>query len=191
MKKHDFKKLALMGITGALLVSTKTTLIASDDSRNHISLHNTFAHSCGNHGCSGIVADKDSATTTKLIDPASTNDSTEKDDKAKNNKDDNDGNLGYHLMTEQELLLELNDEGKANYNKLTPEGKELARKVASARCNGTNECRGLNACLTDKNECAGKGACKGQGKCAMADKNLAVELVSKKMAEKRNNATEQ
>lgn len=99
--------------------------------------------------------------------------------------DANAGNLGYHLMTEDELLLELNDEGLKMYQSLSPEGKLLARKVASSRCNGANECKGLNACKTDKNECAGKGDCKGKGKCALADKNLAVKLVAQKMAAKR------
>lgn len=91
-------------------------------------------------------------------------------------------------MTEDELLLELNDEGYKLYMSLDAEGKELARKVASTRCNASNECKGLNACKTDKNECAGKGQCKGQGKCAVSDKNLAVQLVAKKMAEKRAKA---
>ena len=103
-------------------------------------------------------------------------------------EDPNDGNLGYHDMTEEELLLELNDEGTKLYNSLTPEGKELARKVASQRCNQTNACKGLNACKTEKNNCAGKGKCKGQSKCAFSDKNLAVKVVSDKMNQKRADA---
>jgi hypothetical protein len=99
--------------------------------------------------------------------------------------DPNKGNLGYHLLTEDELLLELNDESTKIYNKLTPEGKALARLVASQRCNGSNECKGLNACQTDQNDCAGKGSCKGKSKCAFSDKNLAVKVAAKKMAEKR------
>lgn len=102
--------------------------------------------------------------------------------------DPNAGNMNWHLMTEKELLLELNNDGVTLYKSLTPAGKQLALKVASAMCNGTNECSGLNGCKTDHNECAGKGACKGKGKCAIADKNLAVQLVAKKMAEKRANA---
>jgi hypothetical protein len=102
--------------------------------------------------------------------------------------DPNDGNLGYHMMTEQELMLELNPEGVRMYKSLSPEGKALALQVASMRCNASNSCRGLNACKTDKNDCAGQGQCKGQGKCAIADKNLAVKLVYKKMQEKRSNA---
>lgn len=102
--------------------------------------------------------------------------------------DPNAGNLGYHLLTEDELLMDLNDEGYKLYMSLSPEGKELARKVASSRCNQTNECKGLNACATDKNKCAGKGECKHTGKCAISDKNLAVKLVAKKMNEKRTDA---
>lgn len=99
--------------------------------------------------------------------------------------DPNAGNMGYHLMSEEELLLELNDEGYKLYMSLDKEGRALAREVASARCNSANKCKGLNACKTDANECAGKGQCKGKSKCAMADKNLAVKLAAKKMAEKR------
>ncbi len=95
------------------------------------------------------------------------------------------GNFGYHLYTEEELLEELNPDGIKLYNSLSPEGKRLARVVASSRCDHQNECSGLNACKSDKNDCQGKGNCKGQGKCAIADKNVAVELVAKKMAKKR------
>lgn len=99
-----------------------------------------------------------------------------------------DENEGYYLMSEEELLENLNASTKKIYEGLTPAGKELARKVASQRCNGTNECKGLNACKTGKNDCAGKGQCKGQSKCAFGDKNQAVKLAAKKMAEKRGEA---
>lgn len=102
--------------------------------------------------------------------------------------DPNAGNMGYHLMTEEELLLELNDEGTKIYMGLDEEGRALAREVASARCNAANKCKGLNACKTDENDCAGKGQCKGKSKCSIGDKNLAVRLVAKKMAEKRGKA---
>ncbi|PJD97207.1 MAG: hypothetical protein CK425_03550 [Parachlamydia sp.] len=98
------------------------------------------------------------------------------------------GNMGYHLMTEDELMLELNDEGVALYNSLDKEGKELARYVASQRCMASNACKGLNACQNTEHACMGKGKCKGLGKCSIADKNLAVKLVAKKMAEKRQKA---
>lgn len=99
--------------------------------------------------------------------------------------DESSGNMGYHLMTEEELLLQLNDEGAKLYESLTPEGKTLALEVASQRCAATNSCKGLNACRTDKNACAGKGQCKNLGKCAISDPNVAVKLTAKKMADKR------
>jgi hypothetical protein len=104
-------------------------------------------------------------------------------------EDPNAGNLGYHLMTEDELKLELNDEGYKLYLSLDDAGKKLAREVASTRCANSNKCKGLNACATDKNSCMGQGACKNQSKCGISDKNMAVKLVAKKLAaEKRMKA---
>lgn len=98
------------------------------------------------------------------------------------------GNITYHKMTEEELLLELNQESSNIYYSLSPEGKELALKIASRSCNNTNDCKGENACRTNQNSCAGQGQCKGQTKCAFSDKNLAVKVAAKKMASKRQEA---
>lgn len=128
-----------------------------------------------------LLAQKDSSDTPKTSSKPK-NETTEE----KPAVDANDGNLHYHLMNEEELILELDSKGLSMYKALSPEGKILAQKVASTRCNFSNECKGLNACTTDNNACAGKGSCKGQGKCALADKNVAVKLVyNKLMAEKR------
>lgn len=151
MKKNNLRKLALLGVTGGLLIANPS-----------------------------LVADQEK--------PIAFNNDQPTKNKPKPKSDDNDGNLNYHLMTEDELLLELNAEGASTYNSLSPEGKLLARKVASMRCQGTNECKGLNGCQTPDNKCAGQGQCKGKGKCSISDKNLAVKLVSKKMAAKRANA---
>jgi len=107
------------------------------------------------------------------------------DAKAKSIEELNAQNVGYFLYTEDELLLELNDDGAKLFKSLSPEGKKLALEVASARCNGTNSCKGLNGCQTANNSCAGNGSCKGTGKCAIADKNLAVKLVHDKLAKER------
>lgn len=96
-----------------------------------------------------------------------------------------DGNITYHLMTEDELLIELNESGTKIYRSLSPEGKALAIKLASRSCNGTNECKGQNACRSDKNSCYGQGSCKGQTKCGFANKNDAMKLASDLMAKKR------
>ena len=144
-----------------------------------------FNHGCSGskNGCSTLTAERDqpNGTTSPFQSPAT--------DAKQKKSDANDGNLGYHLLTEKELMLELNAEGIKMYNSLTPEGKATVLRVASARCGNSNECAGLNACQTAKNECAGKGSCKGQGKCALADKNLAVKIVyNKLMKEKRSRA---
>lgn len=95
----------------------------------------------------------------------------------------------YHLMTEDELLSELNEEGKSAYNSLDAKGKEFAREVASNKCAGLNSCKGQNACKTEANDCAGKAGCKGQSKCAFTDKNVAVKVAKEKlMKEKRLDA---
>ncbi|MGK5594586.1 MAG: hypothetical protein ACSNEK_04425 [Parachlamydiaceae bacterium] len=97
-------------------------------------------------------------------------------------------NTNQELMSEEELLKELNDEGKRTYNSLDAEGKLLARKVASQICSSYNECKGLNRCRTEKNACKGQGSCKGQSTCSIDDKNDAVKLVADKMAKKRAQA---
>lgn len=101
------------------------------------------------------------------------------------------GNVTFRELDEEELLLELNEEGAHLYHSLSPEGKQLALKIASRSCNNTNDCKGENACRTDKNSCAGLGECKGQTKCAFSDKNQAVKIASKKMAMKRQGAFNQ
>lgn len=196
MKKDKVVKLALLGLANGLLVSAAVSakeqqgseqtslnslkqnvqVLASKCGAGKCSVASkcgagkcSVASKCGAGKCS--VAARDPSKKTPLQDPQS---------------DPNNENLGYHLMTEDELLLELNDNGVKLYKSLSPEGKTLALQVASQRCNGTNSCAGLNACETPSNSCAGKGSCKGTSKCAVADKNLAVKLVADKMAKKRS-----
>lgn len=97
----------------------------------------------------------------------------------------------FHLYTESELLDQLNDQGKALYFSLNEEGKTLAREIASQQCAGKNACQGRNICKTDHNACKGKGSCKGQSACGFSNKNDAVEIAAKKMAEKRAKAYSQ
>lgn len=189
IKKKDLKKLALLGLTSGLVVSPENGAAdLLDDSNAGYVLAAATKHGCpGQNGCPAakkkIVASRDVTATTDSKYKAP--DAAKEDSK---DSDPNAGNLGYYLMTEDELLIELNDEGVKKYKSLSPEGKKLALEVASMRCASTNACQGLNACKTEHNDCAGKGSCKGQGKCAIADKNLAVQLVYDKMAQKRSNA---
>jgi hypothetical protein len=165
MKKRHLKSIALLGLASGLVISSQATLQAENHTIKTIQQ---------------ILAQMPSSST----DSYTSTDSSA--DQSKN--DPNSQNEGYHLMTEKELLLELNDEGTKLYNGLDAEGKELARYVASQRCQATNKCKGLNACKTEHNDCAGQGSCQGKGKCAFSDKNQAVKVVAKKMAEKRNAA---
>lgn len=153
MKKKDFIKLAVMGLSSGLLITNQldASLLAAEEAA-------ASNPSSGENSESG-----------------------DNDDSYENDR----GNLGYHLLSEDELLDELNEKGEKLYMKLSSEGKDLARKVASQRCNGTNECKGLNACRAEGHDCAGQGSCKGQGKCGFSDKNLAVKIASLKMAEKK------
>jgi hypothetical protein len=45
--------------------------------------------------------------------------------------------------------------------------------------------KGMNSCKSAENACAGLGGCKGHAKGPFTDKNMAVMVVAKKMAEKR------
>jgi hypothetical protein len=95
------------------------------------------------------------------------------------------GNINFKPLTEEDLLLELNQESADLYHSLSPEGQKLALKLASRSCNNMNDCKGENACRTKDNKCAGLGLCKGKTKCSFSDKNYAVKVAAKLMAEKR------
>lgn len=168
MKKRNLRKLAVLGLSTGLFLANQVNAKQNQEDMQQ-SLLLAQSKCSGPNGCGGLTAMRDTPSAHDDINP-------------------NDGNLGYHLMTEDELLLELDPQGIALYESLNEEGKALARYVASQRCNGTNKCAGLNACQTDKNDCAGKGSCKGTGKCAFSDKNLAVKVVANKMAKKRQQA---
>lgn len=172
VKKHDLKKLALMGIAGGLLLTKSTGLLAADPQAPTTATK--------------TPADASSSKTSK----DNGNNESQSDDYSQSSDDDpNSSNLNYHLMTEEELKLELNEEGLKMYNSLDDKNKELAREVASMRCKNSNPCSHLNACKTPQNDCAGKSStCKHTGKCAVPDKNLAVKLVYDKMKDKRMGA---
>lgn len=173
MKQPDFKTLALFGLAGGLMFTSKESAFADpfpSPLDNYLAVASQKAKCPGKHGCPGLTADRNKTTSNQP------------------DYDPNGSNIGYHVFTEDELLLELNDQGTQMYNSLSPENKQLVLTVSSMRCAKTNPCAGLNACATEKNDCAGKGSCKGQGKCALSDKNLAVKLVYQKMNAKRAQA---
>lgn len=92
-------------------------------------------------------------------------------------------------LSESDLLSQLNEQGKASYQRLDAAGKALALKLANQSCKGQNECKGLNSCKNSEHTCAGKGSCKGTSDNNFKDKNLAVKVAAMKMAEKRANTT--
>ena len=204
MDKERCKRLALLGLTSGLCISANSQAWIQANDATAASdqlLAAATKHGCpGKNGCPGvknkskqvqltqgcgascksIVADREKSSS-----PYTSPDQTDSGSDGKKS-DANDSNLGYRLLSEDELLLELNDHGTKLYNSLDQKSKTLVRTVASARCNGTNECSNLNACKTEENQCAGQGSCQGQGKCAFADKNLAVKVVYDKMNNKRS-----
>jgi hypothetical protein len=80
-------------------------------------------------------------------------------------------------VSEDEFKAKLSPKSKADYDKLSAEGRAKALKIASHTCAGKNDCKGQNACKTDKNDCAGQGGCKSQSKCA-ATPDQAVKAAS-------------
>lgn len=88
----------------------------------------------------------------------------------------------------QKLFAQLKPESIQMYNKMDCEGKNLAMEMAEQSCKGKNDCKGKNSCKTDTNSCAGQGACALTSKGPFTDKNVAVQIASKMMAEKRANS---
>lgn len=89
------------------------------------------------------------------------------------------------VMSENDLLTKLSQDGKNLYGTLDPAAKTMALKLASQECKGKNECKGLNSCKSQHNECAGKAGCQGQSVGPFKNKDDAVKLAAKKMAKKR------
>nr|MBA3603983.1 hypothetical protein [Parachlamydiaceae bacterium] len=163
MKKSNIKQLALLGLANGLLLSAPAVAQTALESHNTSLSNQAFAAaSCsGKGGCGavasscgakcggavasscgakcgsavasscgskcGTIAARDELRKTNLQDPSEFSESDMEDYAA------NNGNLGYKLMAEDDLLLELNNEGAKQYKSLTPEGQALARELASQR----------------------------------------------------------
>lgn len=89
------------------------------------------------------------------------------------------------MLTEDQLLSQLNEHGKLLYDKMSPESKTLAIKLASRTCKGTNECKGQGSCSSNDHSCAGKNTCYGMSQCNFKDKNIALKVAQKLQTEKR------
>lgn len=219
MKKRDLKKLALLGLTGGVMLTTQGTVeaeIASSPSDGIL----FAAGGCGANKCSGEgrpMTNKRSGCGAQnkiagcgASTPIRSNSCNASGNiagcGASSNKSHACGSIAGcgsschaviaeaeksvdmssgQLMTESQLMSQLNNEGKRIYNSLSPEGKAMAIKLASRSCKGTNDCKGQNACKSDDHSCAGKGSCAGSSTCSFKDKNQAVKVAAQKQAEKR------
>jgi hypothetical protein len=83
------------------------------------------------------------------------------------------------------LFNQLDQDHQHMYSSMNCEGQSLAMQLAMQSCKGKNSCKGMNSCATASNKCAGQGGCKGQSKGPFKDKNQAVEVAKKVMANKR------
>jgi hypothetical protein len=198
MKKVDYKKLALLGITGGLLMASQA--ITADVVEGKIAGKGiVLAGGCGDGKCGGFnptrhtLGDDSKApkptspTTAPEIPSTLPNQKGEVADNAAAGKIATNVPRGH--MSEADLVKSINADSRDTYNSLSPEGKALALELANQACKGHNSCKGLNSCKTANNSCAGQGGCKGQSSCAFKDKNQAVKVAAMKMASKRASVT--
>lgn len=119
MKKTDFKKMALLGMTGGLLLSSQAQVSAEETTNSGIIL----AHKCGSGSCNGKSPQTQPSTHSCAAKAANTNTA------------DSDRSMpamatSHKTLTESELLDQLNDEGKRDFASLDTEGKALALRLA-------------------------------------------------------------
>jgi hypothetical protein len=165
-KKTELKKLALLGLAGGVILSSQAVVFA-DDSESNDDKGTLLAAGCGAKGCAHNT-------------PSKGNNNTNKNFIA--DADESFNTNSSQLMTEQQLKGQLNEQGKQQYNSLSPEGKATAVKLASRSCKGTNDCKGQGI---NPSSCAGKNSCAGTSACNFKDKNEAVKAAAESQAQKR------
>lgn len=205
-KKSDIKKIALLGLATGLLMTTQG---AASEANSGVNLNdgqqilakcgkncNARTNCSGKQGGRGSCAGRSNCSGRKSCSGRS-NCSGRKSCSARSScsgiiadaYEDQQQQLKEGSITEGQLLQQLDPVGKATYNSLDPEHKQLALELANQSCQGHNSCKGKNACKTENNSCAGKGGCRGQSKCNFKDKNKAVKVAQQKMLEKRNESS--
>lgn len=125
MDKSNFKKFALMGMAGGLLLSNPNPVEANITQGND----SVVAAGCGGSkaGCGG--ARSSSKRPYIAEEDLSNRPSTQKNVKP---------------LNESDLLSKLDSSGRSTYQNLSPEGKALALKMASEYCNGRGVCGGYS-----------------------------------------------
>lgn len=79
MKKHDYKKLVLLGITSGLLLSTQALADENKTSSDGIQESIAAKAKCkGNHGCPGLTSSRDQNQEIKYYDPEKDGDQNKK-----------------------------------------------------------------------------------------------------------------
>lgn len=193
MKKVNYKKLALLGITGGLLMASQV-IVAADIAMS--GQGTMLAGGCGGGKCGGFNPTRNASTDdVKTSTPSSPTAApqvpqtlpNQKGQIAENTVIKKEISTSSHkgTMSEADLIKSINQDSRDTFNSLSPEGKALALELANQACKGQNSCKGLNSCKTATNSCAGQGGCKGQSSCAFKDKNQAVKVAAMKMATKR------
>lgn len=167
MDKSDFKKMALMGMAGGMLLVSQSPVNA--EAANNVGV--MMAQSCGAHSCSGQpqpptgprYSDRGSCgganpqpNGPRYSDRGSCGAPQPNRGYTADNFDDQSrlqSSTSYKkVMTESELMSQLNSEGKTTFQGLDAEGKALALKFANQ----------------------------------YDDKNFAVKMAANKMAERRS-----
>lgn len=147
MKKSDFKKLAVVGMTGGMLLAGQA---ANAETANK--QESTLAHSCGAHSCGGSRNPQAQPATNSCAAKAA-NKITADSDKTMSNMNTA---TTKKLVTENELLSQLNDEGKRIYQGLDAEGKATALRLASEQAPGQNKLDAVKAAQKQQEQRASK-----------------------------------
>lgn len=140
MDKQKFKKIALMGMAGGMLMANQTAANASIETQ--VGSSGTFlaAHGCAG-GCAGRSANNSCAGRGKY-NPPSYDDETAATDATDYQQDRFSQQQGMRpagkTISENEFLSQLNSDGRSLYERLSPEGKAIALQLAQ-RFNDKNE----------------------------------------------------
>lgn len=121
MNKKDFKKLAILGITGGVLLSGQSFAGSPELNVNQL----LAGHGCGGkNGCGGSNGngDEENGNYRRFI--MQRNNYTGRDIAVAEE-------TSQEKMTEQDLFRSLNAETKAIYEGMTPEGRSLALELAN------------------------------------------------------------
>lgn len=213
MATSNFKKLALLGMAGGMLISSQAEVqadskIPSGSSSGALIGRSSSCSVGRNTSCRNSNSTLGMNESGRESRPSSAGCNGSR---ASQGMNDNNGcgskragissNVGYYesnivdnfedaqksgkVMSESDLLAKLSQDGKNLYSTLDPAAKTMALKMASQECAGKNECKGMNSCKSQHNDCAGKGGCKGTSAAPFKNKDDAVKLAAKKMAKKR------